>query len=84
MELPPEHFLDSLDIWMPGAGLRLSSKHLGGVMHGMYLRGLGSREYRPPMENPDIHLARSSQGEGSSGQRCSGDGCRCGEAGSGV
>lgn len=52
----------SLGIWWVGVG------------HRMFLQGLGAREKAPPVRSPDTHFSRCSQGQGSGGHRCSGDG----------
>lgn len=36
------------------------------------LRALGLREQSPSARNPDIQFSKGSQGQGSSGHRCSG------------
>ena len=57
--------------WQKTAPRSLAPSSVG-MGHGMCLWGLGSRELYPPAIDPDTHLSRGSQGQGSGGQRCGG------------
>lgn len=53
-----------------------------GLGHELSFQRLGSREQDPPVRNPDTHLFRGSQDQGSSGGVVAdavGNGCGCGE-----
>lgn len=50
-----------------------------GVKKEMCLQTLDPGELRLPARNPDTHLFRSNQDQGSAGHRCGGDDCGCGE-----